>query len=132
MLAACFSDRGDSFCVGKYLPTYADAFFETVSGFTTTGASVLTDFDLPKCIHFWRAFTHWLGGMGILVFMLAVLPTRGGDGFQLMKFESPGPQVGKLVSRIRFTASILYLLYFALTAVEFLFLFWAAFPRTIR
>ena len=116
------------FCVGKYLPTYADAFFETVSGFTTTGASVLTDFDLPKCIHFWRAFTHWLGGMGILVFMLAVLPTRGGDGFQLMKFESPGPQVGKLVSRIRFTASILYLLYFALTAVEFLFLFLGGVP----
>lgn len=62
--------------IGGYIPSFADSFFETASGFTTTGATILTDFDLPKSIHFWRAFTHWLGGMGILVFMLAVLPTR--------------------------------------------------------
>ena len=115
-------------CIGGYIPSFIDSFFETVSGFTTTGATILTDFDLPKCIHFWRAFTHWLGGMGILVFMLAVLPTRGGDGFQLMKFESPGPQAGKLVSKIRRTALILYLLYFALTIVEFLFLICGKIP----
>lgn len=116
------------FSFGGYVPTYADALFETVSGFTTTGATILTDFDLPKCIHFWRAFTHWLGGMGILVFMLAVLPSKGGDGFQLMKFESPGPQPGKLVSSMRFTAGILYLLYFVLTAIEFFFLFLGGIP----
>lgn len=110
------------FTIGGYIPSYVDALFEIVSGFTTTGATILTNFDLPKCIHFWRAFSHWLGGMGILVFMLAILPSRGGDGFQLMKFESPGPQAGKLVSRIRFTAMILYLLYFALTVVLFIFL----------
>lgn len=114
--------------IGGYIPSFADSFFETASGFTTTGATILTDFDLPKSIHFWRAFTHWLGGMGILVFMLAVLPTRGGDGFQLMKFESPGPQAGKLVSKIRRTAMILYLLYFVLTIAEFVFLICGGIP----
>lgn len=114
--------------IGGYIPSYIDSLFETVSGFTTTGATILTDFNLPKCVHFWRAFTHWLGGMGILVFMLAVLPSRGGDGFQLMKFESPGPQAGKIVSRIRQTAAILYLLYLILTIVEFIFLLCGGVP----
>ena len=104
------------------LPNYIDCLFETVSGFTTTGATVLIDFNLPKSIHFWRALTHWLGGMGILVFMLAVLPSQGAGSFQLMKFESPGPQVGKLVSKVRLTATILYLIYFVLTFSEVLFL----------
>lgn len=104
------------------IPNYLDCLFETVSGFTTTGATILSDFDLPKSMHFWRAFTHWLGGMGILVFILAVLPSQGAGGFQLMKFESPGPQVGKLVSKVRLTATILYLIYFALTLVELLLL----------
>lgn len=108
--------------VSGVFPNYVDAFFEMVSGFTTTGASVLTDFNIAKCIHFWRAFSHWLGGMGILVFMLAVLPSSESGVFQLMKFESPGPQVGKLVSKVRFTATILYLIYFCFTVLEFLFL----------
>lgn len=101
---------------------YVDCLFEMVSGFTTTGASILTDFDLPKCVHFWRAFSHWLGGMGILVFMLALLPKSDASDFQLMKFESPGPQVGKLVSKLHFSATILYVIYFAFTLLEFLFL----------
>lgn len=105
------------------IPHYIDALFEMVSGFTTTGATVLTEFDtVGKSMHFWRAFSHWLGGMGILVFMLAVLPSQDAGDFQLMKFESPGPQVGKLVSKVRFTATILYLIYFAFTVLEFLFL----------
>ena len=95
-----------------------NAWFESVSGFTTTGATILTNFDLPKSMHFWRAFTHWLGGMGILVFMLAILPSQDAGSFQLMKFESPGPQVGKLVSKVRLTATILYLIYFVFTLSE--------------
>ncbi|MFQ9738182.1 MAG: TrkH family potassium uptake protein [Christensenellaceae bacterium] len=78
----------------------------------------MTNFDLPKSMHFWRAFTHWLGGMGILVFMLAILPSQDAGSFQLMKFESPGPQVGKLVSKVRLTATILYLIYFVFTLSE--------------
>ncbi len=109
-------------CLSGVLPNYIDAFFEMVSGFTTTGASVLTDFNIAKCMHFWRAFSHWLGGMGILVFMLAVLPSHDASAFQLMKFESPGPQVGKMVSKVRFTATILYVIYFCFTVIEFLFL----------
>ena len=100
------------------IPNYLDCLFETVSGFTTTGATILTNFDLPKSMHFWRAFTHWLGGMGILVFMLAILPSQDAGSFQLMKFESPGPQVGKLVSKVRLTATILYLIYFVFTLSE--------------
>lgn len=108
--------------VGGHVPTFIDGVFEMVSGFTTTGATILTDFNIPKSMHFWRAFSHWLGGMGILVFMLAALPSQSEGGFQLMKFESPGPQVGKLVSKLKVTATILYVIYFALTVVEFLFL----------
>ena len=105
------------------IPSYIDALFEMISGFTTTGATVLVDFDkVARCMHFWRTFSHWLGGMGILVFMLAVLPSQDAGDFQLMKFESPGPQVGKLVSKVRFTATILYLIYFSFTLLEFLFL----------
>lgn len=108
--------------IGGYLDNYIDCVFEMVSGFTTTGATVLKDFDIPKCMHFWRGFSHWLGGMGILVFMLAVLPSQKGGSFHLMKFESPGPQVGKLVSKVKVTAAILYVIYFALTVLEFIFL----------
>lgn len=107
---------------GGVLTNYVDCFFEMVSGFTTTGSSVLTNFDIAKSMHFWRAFSHWLGGMGILVFMLAVLPSKDAGDFQLMKFEAPGPQVGKLVSKVRFTATILYVIYFAFTLIEFVFL----------
>lgn len=105
------------------IPNYFNAVFETVSGFTTTGATILTDVEaLPKCMLLWRSLTHWLGGMGILVFLLAVIPSSDGSTFQLMKFESPGPQVGKLVSKVRHSAAILYFIYFALTVVEMIFL----------
>ena len=101
------------------IPNPVDALFETVSGFTTTGASILPGVeDLPKGILFWRSFTHWIGGMGILVFVLAVLPMSGNRSMHIMRAEVPGPTVGKLVPRIRKTASILYLLYIALTLVE--------------
>ena len=102
------------------IPRFVDALFETVSGFTTTGSSILTDVEaLSHCSLIWRSFTHWIGGMGVLVFLLAVLPLVGGSNMQLMKAESPGPSVGKLVPKVRFTARILYLLYIALTVLQF-------------
>ena len=100
-----------------------DALFETVSGFTTTGASILPAVEgLPNGILFWRSFTHWIGGMGVLVFLLSLLPLTGGSHVNLMKAESPGPQVDKLVPKVQSTAKILYGIYFALTVVEFCFL----------
>ena len=105
------------------IPNPVDALFETVSGFTTTGASILPAVaDLPKGILFWRSFTHWVGGMGVLVFLLSLLPLTGGSHVNLMKAESPGPQVDKLVPKVQSTAKILYGIYFALTVVEFCFL----------
>ena len=102
------------------IPSYIDALFETVSGFTTTGASVLADVEsLPKGIIFWRSFTHWIGGMGVLVFLLMLLPMTGGSHVNLMKAESPGPQVEKLVPKLRSTARILYGIYFGLTVITF-------------
>ena len=83
------------------IPRFIDAMFETVSGFTTTGSSILTDVEaMSHASLFWRSFTHWIGGMGVLVFLLAVLPMAGGSQFQLMKAESPGPSVGKLVPKV--------------------------------
>ena len=105
------------------IPNPVDAMFETVSGFTTTGASILPAVeDLPRGILFWRSFTHWIGGMGVLVFLLSLLPLTGGSHVNLMKAESPGPQVDKLVPKVQSTAKILYGIYFALTVVEFCFL----------
>ena len=105
------------------IPSFVDALFETVSGFTTTGASILSDVEaMSRCSLMWRSFTHWIGGMGVLVFLLAVLPMVGGSNMHLMKAESPGPSVGKLVPKVRFTAQILYLLYIVLTALEFVLL----------
>ncbi|MBR3796209.1 MAG: TrkH family potassium uptake protein [Clostridia bacterium] len=105
------------------IPRFIDALFETVSGFTTTGASILSDVEtMSHCCMLWRCFTHWIGGMGVLVFLLAVLPMVGGTNMHLMKAESPGPVVGKLVPKVRYTARILYLLYIILTIVEFLLL----------
>ena len=105
------------------IPNPVDAMFETVSGFTTTGASILPEVEsLPKGILFWRSFTHWIGGMGVLVFLLSLLPLTGGSHVNLMKAESPGPQVDKLVPKVQSTAKILYGIYFALTVVEFCFL----------
>lgn len=103
------------------IPGFIDALFETVSGFTTTGASVMTDVEaMSHCSMLWRCFTHWIGGMGVLVFLLAVLPMVGGTNMHLMKAESPGPSVGKLVPKVRYTARILYLLYVVLTVLQFL------------
>ena len=98
---------------------FTDALFETISGFTTTGASILTEVEsLPKGVLFWRSFTHWVGGMGILVFVLALLPGAAGENIYLMRAESPGPSVGKLVPKVKSTAKILYLIYLAITVAE--------------
>ena len=105
------------------IPRFIDAMFETVSGFTTTGSSILTDVEaMSHPSLFWRSFTHWIGGMGVLVFLLAVLPMAGGSQFQLMKAESPGPSVGKLVPKVGATARILYIIYFAMTVVTIVLL----------
>ena len=117
------------FVVTGCIPNPVDALFETVSGFTTTGASILPAVeDLPKGILFWRSFTHWIGGMGVLVFLLSLLPLTGGSHVNLMKAESPGPQVDKLVPKVQSTAKILYGIYFALTVLEFVFLLFGGMP----
>lgn len=101
------------------IPSFTDALFETVSGFTTTGASILSNVEgLSHTALFWRSFTHWIGGMGVLVFLLAIIPMSGGSNINLMKAESPGPSVGKLVPRIRRTAFILYAIYLVMTIIE--------------
>ena len=114
------------FYISGAIPGYIDALFETVSGFTTTGASILPDVEsMAKGLLYWRSFTHWVGGMGVLVFLLAIAPTKGSEqGFtmHLLRAESPGPSVGKLVPKMRKTAGILYLLYIILTAVDFVLL----------
>lgn len=109
------------FFLSGQIPSYVDAFFEMVSGFTTTGASILTDVEaLSRCNLFWRSFSHWLGGMGVLVFLLAVVPgarKNGGTGIYLMRAESPGPSIDKLTPHLRQTAMILYGIYILLTAL---------------
>ena len=106
------------FYLSRSIPVFEDALFETISGFTTTGASILTDVEaLPHCMLMWRSFTHWIGGMGVLVFILAVLPLAGGYNMHIMRAESPGPSVGKLVPKIRITAKLLYTIYFCMTIV---------------
>lgn len=114
------------FYISREIPFYLDALFETVSGFTTTGASILTEIEgLSRSILYWRSFTHWLGGMGVLVFVLAVGATgESSKGFtmHLLRAESPGPQVGKLVPKMKKTAEILYLIYILLTILDVVFL----------
>ena len=113
------------FIISGDSPSFVDAFFETVSGFTTTGASILTEIEpLHRGILFWRSFTHWVGGMGVLVFVMAILPMSAGDGhgMHLMRAEVPGPSVGKLVSRMGDTAKILYGIYLAMTVLEIVLL----------
>lgn len=111
------------FVINEDIPRFTDALFETVSGFTTTGASILSDVEaLAKCSMFWRCFTHWIGGMGVLVFVLAILPMAGGTHMNLMKAESPGPSVGKLVPKVKQTAVYLYGIYIVLTIIEVIFL----------
>lgn len=101
------------------IPNYLDAVFETVSGLTTTGSTIVTDVEsLTRGGLFWRSFTHWIGGMGILVFIMAVLPMGGDHAMHIMRAEVPGPTVGKLVPRLRNTAKILYLIYTGLTVIE--------------
>lgn len=105
------------------IPSFINALFETVSGFTTTGASILSDVEaLSHCSLLWRSFTIWIGGMGVLVFLLAVIPLSGGSNINLIRAESPGPSVGKLVPKIRYTARILYLIYLGLTILEIILL----------
>ncbi len=111
------------FYISGEIPSYTDALFEMVSGFTTTGASILKNVEaLSKCMLFWRSFSHWIGGMGVLVFLLAIIPPGGGYSMNLMRAESPGPSVGKLSPKISTTAKALYGIYFALTVVEIILL----------
>lgn len=105
------------------ITSWVDAFFETVSGFTTTGATIVDNVEaLPNGILFWRSFTHWIGGMGILVFTIAILPTLGVGGFQIFKVESPGPMPDRIVPRVRDTAKILYTTYIIMTILEIVLL----------
>ena len=107
------------FVLSGDIPSYIDAFFETVSGFTTTGASILENVEaLSHSALFWRSFTHWIGGMGVLVFIMAIIPNFTDRSIHIMRAEMPGPIVGKLVPRVKDTAKILYLIYIVLTVVE--------------
>ncbi|MBO7276056.1 MAG: TrkH family potassium uptake protein, partial [Clostridia bacterium] len=112
------------FVFSQAIPNFVDAFFETVSGFTTTGASILTSFDtMNQSLIFWRALTHWIGGMGVLVFAMAVLPMTNSRSVHILKAETTGPtKGGKLVPKMRSTATILYILYFSLTVIQVIFL----------
>lgn len=105
------------------IPNYIDALFETVSGFTTTGSSILSKVsELPKSLLMWRSFTHWVGGMGVLVFIMAILPLGGAQNMHIMRAESPGPEVSKLVPRVKKSAIILYAIYFVMTLIQFVLL----------
>ena len=107
------------FVISGGIPSFVDAFFETISGLTTTGCTLIQDIEvLPRGILFWRSFTHWIGGMGILVLTVAILPTMGIGGFQIFKAESPGPMADKIVPRIKDTAKILYVTYISMTILQ--------------
>ena len=111
------------FTLSGYIPSYVDAFFETVSGFTTTGSSIIPDVEvLPHCLLFWRSFTHWIGGMGVLVFVLVVTSLDRKNSMHLMRAEVPGPEKDKLVPKAMSTARILYGMYLTLTVIEMVFL----------
>ena len=117
------------FVLSGEIPSFVDAFFETVSGFTTTGASILTDVEkMSRSMLFWRSFTHWIGGMGMLVLMVAVMPNLPGRTIHILRAEMPGPTMGKLSPKLSDTARILYLLYIALTVVELLLLLAGGMP----
>ena len=117
------------FFLSGHIPSFVDAFFETVSGFTTTGSTILKEIEtLPKSLLFWRSFTHWIGGMGILVFVIAVMPKTESTSMHVMRAEVPGPTVGKLVSKLRASARILYGIYFVLTIVQAVFLLAGGMP----
>ncbi len=117
------------FTLSGEIPNFIDALFETVSGFTTTGASILTDVEaLSNSSLFWRSFTHWIGGMGVLVFVMAIIPNSSKGSIHVMRAEMPGPIVGKLVPRIKNTAKILYLIYIVMTAIEVVLLYVGGMP----
>ena len=117
------------YVISGEIPNYIDAFFETVSGFTTTAASVIEDVEgLEQGILFWRSFTHWLGGVGVLVFIMAIFPQESGRAIHIMRAEMPGPSVGKLVPKIRETARILYIIYIGMTVMETLILWCLGMP----
>ena len=111
------------FFLSGEIPSFIDAFFESVSGLTTTGASILTDVEsLSHGILFWRSFTHWIGGMGVLIFIMAIIPNLADRSIHIVRAEMPGPVVGKLVPRVKDTAKILYIIYIAMTLVQIAFL----------
>lgn len=111
------------FYISQTIPSFVDALFESVSGFTTTGSSILTEVEpLPKCMLFWRSFSHWIGGMGILVFVLAILPKSNDRSMHILRAESPGPVIGKLVPRLQKSSLILYSMYMGLTVIEIVLL----------
>jgi len=117
------------FTLSGEIPNYIDAFFETVSGFTTTGASILINVEtMSRGLLFWRSFTHWVGGMGVLMFIMAIVPSVSDRSIHIMRAEVPGPIVGKIVPRAKDTAKILYLIYIALTLIEILFLLAGGMP----
>jgi len=117
------------FTLSGEIPNYIDALFETVSGFTTTGASILLDVEaLSHTALLWRSFTHWIGGMGVIVLVLAILPSGGGQSMHLMRAESPGPSVGKLVPRMKDSAKLLYMIYLILTLTQIVILLIAGMP----
>ncbi len=117
------------FYLSREIPSYIDAFFETVSGFTTTGSSILTNIEgMSHAGLFWRSFSHWVGGMGILVFVVAILPDSYGSSLHILRAEIPGPIVGKLVSKIKVTAQILYKIYLGLTLMEVVLLMFGGMP----
>lgn len=120
---------GLPFYFTKEIPSFVDCFFETVSGFTTTGSSILTDVEvLSHASLFWRSFTHWIGGMGILVFLLAIVPRSNDRMMYIMRAEAPGPVIGKLVPRLKDSAAILYKIYFVLTIIMVVFLLAGGMP----
>lgn len=117
------------FVISGEIPSYINAFFETVSGLTTTGASILNDVEsMSHGILFWRSFTHWIGGMGVLVFIMAIVPTLSDRSIHIMRAEMPGPIIGKLVPKAKDTAKILYLIYIGMTAAEIVFLLFGGMP----
>ena len=117
------------FMISGTIPHFVDALFETVSGFTTTGASIMASVeDAPRCILMWRSFTHWIGGMGVLVLLLSIIKMSGGSQMNLMKAESPGPSVSRLAPTVRSTAKILYTIYLLMTVLETVILLLCGMP----
>ena len=117
------------FVITREIPSYVDAIFETVSGFTTTGASIITNVEtMSRSMLFWRSFTHWIGGMGVLVFVMAIIPNFTDRSIHIMRAEMPGPIIGKLVPRVKDTAKILYLIYIFLTVLQTVLLLLGGMP----